>query len=373
MGGSRKQHRPAAQGGDVTVSAWVGSTNLGDELVAAALVAKLRARGAVPVLLSRDPAGTQATHGAPAVSAPALLQRRGARPGAVLLGGGGLLQDETSSFNLPFHLLRTALAAVPGRPVAGVGLGAGPLATRAGRALLRRALPRAFAISVRDEHSRAALAELGVRATLAADLAIGLPIPQVEVEDRLAVSLRPWAGRRHLLPVSWHHRGGSDPPAPPWFIEGMAAALDRSCATTGLTVHFVALQADRDDVVHRAVAALMRTPCTFATPGVSTVVAEVAASRAVVAMRYHAGVAALLGGRPAALIGYSPKVAALAGDVPGGMCALSWQGGALTSLPTELGRLLDEGGAVVEARARLRERERRNDDVVDAVLEAAAT
>ncbi|MEX2658148.1 MAG: polysaccharide pyruvyl transferase family protein [Acidimicrobiales bacterium] len=353
----------------VTISAWAGSTNLGDELVLAALLAKLAARGASPVVLSVDPEGTTAAHGVAASGLPALLRRGPGRPAGVLLGGGGLLQDLTSPLNLPFHLGRTLLATGRRGSFAGIGLGAGPISSRAGARLTGTALRPAVAVSVRDQGSVDLLSRLGIRASLAADLAVSLPTPRVQVEGRVAVSLRPWTGGGGALPVALRRRGRT-PATPEWFAPAMAAALDEVAGRSGLVVHFIALQADRDDAVHREVADRMRSPVTFDVPDVHTVVDEVASCQAVVAMRYHAGIAALLGGRPAVLIGYSPKVPSLAAEVPGGMAGLAWDEASLAGLPAAVERVLDRGEAVVEGRERLREREQVNDQVIDRLLEA---
>lgn len=225
-------------------------------------------------------------------------------------------------------------------------------------------------MSVRDAASLDVLAGIGVAARLAADLAVSLPDPRVQVKGRVAVSLRPWTGTGSVVPVAARRRSATgDRPA--WFAPAMAGALDAVAAGTGLGIHFVALQADRDDAVHRAVAERMLSPATFASPDVRTVVGEVASCEAVVAMRYHAGVAALLGGRPAVLIGYSPKVPSLAREVPGGMSGLAWDRVGLEALPRALEAVLDRGEAVVEGRARLRVREQVNDQVLDQLLEAA--
>lgn len=353
----------------VTVSAWAGSTNLGDELVLAALLAKLRRRGVSAHVLSVDPTGTTAVQRAPASSSAELLLRGNRRPPAVLLGGGGLLQDETSPFNLPFHLGRTLLAAAGGRPVAGIGLGAGPLTGALGRRMTELALRHMVGVSVRDAGSVEVLRSLGIEAALAADLAVSLPTPQVKVEARVGVSLRPWTGTSRWLPVAVGR--SVTPSLPAWFVPAMAAALDGVASSTGLAIHFVALQADRDDAVHHLVADHMRSAVTFAVPDVGTVVAELASCQAVVAMRYHAGIAALLGGRPAVLIGYSPKVPSLALEVPRGMAGLSWEPAPLATLDRTLDQVLHQGEAVVEGRERLRERERRNDEVLDKLLDAA--
>ena len=356
----------------VTVSAWVGSTNFGDELILFALISKIRARGVVGSVVSRRPRSTERAHSVHAVAHGDLLgiDRTVRSSRALLFGGGGLLQDETSPFNLPYHLSRTWLARMHHVPFAGIGLGAGRLDTRLGRTLVRRSLGSAVGVAVRDAPSRDVLVGLGLDPpVLAADLALSLPLPQVEGSDRLVVSLRPWTGQRSVIPVGVRpaRRGVAD-----WFVDAMAAALDEAADRTGLAVRFVALQADRDDEVHRAVAERMRTDASIAVPTLHEVVDEVAAGRVVVAMRYHAGIAAVLGGRPSVLVGYSPKVASLAGELGGGAVGLRWEPDDLAGLPDAVERVLSQDEAVVEARGRLRERERGNDLVLDRLLEVAA-
>src|SRR4051794_907208 len=78
----------------VAVAAWIGSTNLGDELVFASLRSALTRRGAEVVALSVAPAATEGEHGVRATRrAPGTVELlRGVD--ALVLGGGGLLQDE---------------------------------------------------------------------------------------------------------------------------------------------------------------------------------------------------------------------------------------------------------------------------------------
>ena len=350
------------------VAAWVGSTNLGDELVFAGLSRRLAARGARVTAISVDPASTSAVHGVSAVSAsdPRSLWAAAGRADAVVFGGGGLLQDETSPFNLPYHLGRTLLAALRRTPWAGVGLGAGRLDTALGRGLVRTALRRAVAVSVRDRESAELLQGLGLAApVVAADLALSLPPPEVEARDRLVVCLRPWAGRRGRLPAAARARVAG---TPEHLLQATARALDECASTTGLAVHLVALQPDRDGPLHEAIAARMAAPATTATPGVHNVVAEVATGRAVVAMRYHGGIAAALGGRPSVLVGYSPKVDALARDLE--VPLLRWSADGPSGLASAVHSAL--GTDVRPAVARLRERERGNDEVLDRLLSRSA-
>jgi polysaccharide pyruvyl transferase CsaB len=355
----------------VLVGAWVGSANLGDELVFAGLLTRFRRAGIAVTAVSVDPASTAEVHHVDAVRATDLrtLVRAVGEADAVVLGGGGLLQDETSPFNLPFHLSRPRLCHLRGRPLAGLGLGAGRLDTRLGRRLVRSTLCSAVAVSVRDLASAALLTEVGVpNALVGADLALDLPDPQVEVEPFAGVSLRPWNGRRGRLPVARSSAGAT---TPEWFFVDAARALDRVSAATGLPIRLVALEGPKDDVVHRAVADRMTAPVSIAVPDVRTVVDEIARATVVVAMRYHAGVAAVLGGRPVVLVGYSPKVDSLAGELGRGGALAPWSPIGLAAVPALVGEVLGGSEAVTEARARLRERNRVHTEVLERLAEAA--
>ncbi len=356
----------------VLVAGWIGSTNLGDELVFAGLRRLLRARGAQVTAVSRDPETTRSLHGVAATPAdtPWRLLESVRSADAMVFGGGGLVQDETSPFNLPYHLARPAVADLGGVPWAGIGLGVGPVRTLAGRTLTR-ILRRATGLSVRDPASADLLTTLGVPgAAPAADLAFHLPRPEVEVQDRLIVCLRAWGGSGGgLLPV----RGAAQVDATPaWFVDGAAAALDAAADATGLAVTFVALQADRDDAIHARVAARMHTPSTRHTPGLDDVVPLIASGRVVVAMRYHAAIASILGGRPVALLGYSPKVASLAEALGAGGRLLDWSPAGLARLPSAATAVAGNEAAVETAYERLAADASGNERVLDRLLAAAS-
>lgn len=353
----------------VLVAAWIGSTNLGDELVFAGLRAKLAARGAAVAAVSLDPVGTALRHDVQAVDHRdvAGLVHAAGEADALVFGGGGLLQDETSPLNLPYHLSRVAVARRRHTPFAAVGLGAGRLTTRLGRTLVRRGLRDAVAVSARDAESASLLDEVGVRRVrVAADLAVSLEPPAAEAADRLVVCLRPWGSGRRRLPAALRR----DPTAPR-FVDATARALDEAADATGLTVRFVALQRDRDHPLHVRIADRMRTSATVVAPALDEVLAEIARSQAVVAMRYHGGIAAVLGSRPCVLVGYSPKVGALAAELGDGGVLLGWDAGGVAGLRPAVEAVSGHVEAVAAAGERLRERDRGNDAVLDELLAAA--
>jgi polysaccharide pyruvyl transferase CsaB len=356
----------------VLVAGWIGSTNLGDELVFAGV---RRLLGDAQICaMSTAPAATTAEHGVVAIDHRRvdLVARAAREADLVVVGGGGLIQDETSPFNLPYHLSRAWLSALGRTPWIGLALGVGPLSTALGRRLALT-LSRAAAVTVRDEPSLELLRSLDVPAVVAADAAFhldvpgsGEPPPQVEVQadrDVIVVSLRPWSGGGGLLPVGWRRDAGE----PDWFVPTVAAALERASQQSGLPVRFVALQTDRDHALHQRVAAAMQVPSQLVVPTRRSVLGELAASRLVVAMRYHAGIGATLAGRPSVLVGYSPKVDALAATLGDGAAHLPFDREALASLDTSIAAQLESGTAADAVRAgadELRSRAQVNADVL---------
>ena len=75
------------------------------------------------------------------------------------------------------------------------------------------------------------------------------------------------------------------------------------------------LEPPKDAPLLRAVADRVRSPVEVVEPAPLEVPDVVGRGRVVVAMRYHAGIAAALAGRPAVLLGYSPKVGGLGFDL----------------------------------------------------------
>ncbi len=351
----------------VTVAAWIGSANAGDELIFAALRRKLLARGAHVTAVTTHPTSDPSTVGH---LDPVGLARAVRASDALVFGGGGLLQDQTSGANLPYHLSRLVLARVLGTRRAVVGVGVGPLRTAVGRAQVRGALRGVTAISVRDPGSADLLRTLGVPgARVAADLTLSLPSPDVAAADVLCACLRPWRAARGRLPVRLRAR--TDPTPEP-MVERLARGLDHAAAALGLPVRLVAMQRGWDDRLHTRVADRLTADVEVVSPPADRVVDVVAASRVVVAMRYHAGIAALLAGRPAALVGYDPKLTGLAAAMGDDARLLDWTAADLDRLGPATVAAAGAGGAGLPAAlAALRERERANDAVLDEVLDAA--
>lgn len=114
----------------VLISGYYGFDNLGDEAILESIVQWFGTRDDVhPVVLSADPNGTSEAYGVDSIGRANLwkiLTRLGGAP-VILQGGGGLLQDKTSTRSLMYYLGIMLLGFISGRRVVAFGQGIGPL------------------------------------------------------------------------------------------------------------------------------------------------------------------------------------------------------------------------------------------------------
>lgn len=349
----------------IALACWIGSDNLGDELILRALARSIRARGATPVAISIDPAATSDLHGISALrhrspgDTPRLSRSLAGLDGIIL--AGGLIQNETSPWNLPFHASR--LWAGRRLPAGTVGLGVGRVKGRGSLAIARRMMRRMSPLVVRDHASADRLISWGIAPVrVGADPVIAEDAPPSAPDDSFCVILRP-PNRRGVGTAA--AKAG-----PPSAVRAaaIASALDEVADDTGLRIRMVAFQAGRDAPVHEAVAHRLKHDAELVTPDLDTVLDEVGRSRLVISMRYHGAIAALLHGRAAVLLDYSPKMASLAAE--GGQWAPL-----ITEPDTEPDRLVrasrsalgvaSRAGTAREAlRARLGENDRALDELI---------
>jgi polysaccharide pyruvyl transferase WcaK-like protein len=192
----------------VGVVAWVGSDNLGDEILLSALISGVRAarEDASFLVFGADPSRVAELHPVQAMPMPTLRgggatgrQRavRRAIQGCDLLffGPGTVFQERSPNLRWPGTLVLLArtqlLARLAGTPVALVGVGVREGGTAAGRAALRLIGAASTAAGARDRRSAT---YLGRSTRVIGDLAYALPLPQVPPRPpgrRFALSLRP--------------------------------------------------------------------------------------------------------------------------------------------------------------------------------------
>ncbi|MCU1515502.1 MAG: hypothetical protein JWQ75_223 [Pseudarthrobacter sp.] len=296
-----------ARGQVVAVSGWYGERNLGDELILDTLLQgleRVNPHGQVVVAAPR-PATVERDHSVAAVprhevKAAAQLANYA---DCLIVGGGGIWNDKSVArngglaglFQDPKHSV-VNLATLPvlfhalGKPVAGIGLGVGPLREESGRSLVRLMASFSAVLSVRDSHSRELLEGVGssgAKATVDGDLAFAWSKP-------LRAPRVSGAGGqdRPLVAVNVRIPDDVDPLAEPHSWPGLAAAL------TALSVKFncrfvgIPFQAEDSGELERLFSGLDGASCDVLpfTTDAAQVAADLGACDLVVAMRLHASI-----------------------------------------------------------------------------------
>ncbi|MCY4622037.1 MAG: polysaccharide pyruvyl transferase family protein [bacterium] len=390
----------------IALAGWYGSDNLGDEMILSCMAAAIRARGLEPIAVSIDPERTIAVHGIEAVPhrsplGSAALRRSLRRSHAMVLSGG-VVQSETSPWNMWFHMsrlraYRRSAAATHSRAravVAAIGLGVGHVRGAGGRRIAVSEMRRACHVVTRDAASARRLRSWGVpdvvigadpvlagHAALDSSRAGATRSPHSRAPtlkgsthspsdsgDTICVILRP-PNRRGIRTAAAKTRTSWQP-----WIGQLARSLDALAERSGMTLRLLPFQPSQDTPMLVALRQRMRTDAELVTLNIDNVLAEVAQSRFVVTMRYHGAVAALLNDQAAVLLDYSPKMRSLATE-GGGWATL------VDLAPLDAGRFeprtlldaaneaQDKSRRTAEARGLLRARLKINDAALDDLLE----
>jgi polysaccharide pyruvyl transferase CsaB len=286
----------------ILVCGWAGAGNIGDELLTRALLARLESAGAEPVIASRDPAATTLVHGVEAVPWGFVGRGKLRDIDGVCLGPGGILQDSSSVWSLPGHLVLPQRAKRMGAVVRSLGVGAEPLGRRSSGWMLRRVLGDS-PIVTRDEPSSSALAGAGLETRTGADLVFGLALPAVERRQEIVVAVGPAVGdgrfsraARRLQPLN---------------AAAIAKAVDALADRYQCTVVLAAYRGARDRQAAHEIRARLRSPAEVLDDDVDLHVARTVGARLIVSSRYHPIVLAAISGTPAIVVSTQVKVRSL--------------------------------------------------------------
>jgi polysaccharide pyruvyl transferase CsaB len=261
-------------------------------------------------VLSNTPEQTRRQYGVEATARAEITAVRAAiaRADVVLSGGGGLLQNATSSRSLLYYtgIIRAAIRA--GKPTVVFAQSVGPL-DRLGRFIVRTACKGLDRATVRDDASRRLLEEIlpKVLVERAAD-PVWMMEPPDATDDLAIEGLGP----------------GSDPlgivcirkiPAFERGVRAMASAVDR-LAERGFHVAFLPLGGASDaDASTTIIRACTSAPVLLPAVSLQKAARIVARAQVLIGMRLHALIVAARLGVPFLAIPYDPKVAALCDEL----------------------------------------------------------
>ena len=258
----RQTARPKEKRRGVMICGAYGKGNAGDDAILKAILAQMKAidRDMPVYVMSHDPAETRLRYhvGSVHVFDPFRFWPLMRRCRLFISGGGSLIQNETSTRSLNYYLTTIRMAHTAGCRVMMYGCGIGPINRPGNRRMAARTIDASVdRITLRDDNSRALLAEMGVTRPdirVSADPTIILtPAPREIVNIALEQSgidpngkyigfgLRNWKGLDTALPE-------------------IAAAANYAYEKHGLTPVFVPIEFPSDLMPAERVGALLHCP-----------------------------------------------------------------------------------------------------------------
>jgi polysaccharide pyruvyl transferase CsaB len=292
----------------ILICGYYGMGNHGDEALLAGLLQLLHSGGHHVTVLSGNPAETRQLHGVNAVHRYRGLPAALISADAVIAGGGGLLQDSTSSRSLSYYLTVINLAKLLKRKVLVYGQSLGPLSA-AGRNRVRSALG-GVALAVRDTQSQQLLAELGFSSTLVADPAL-LLLPDSPGNDPVTDLL--------LIPRASY----------PDLTAALVAA-GQAAGDAGQRLGLLALHGEQDQGELAVLQQALPQARVFEAGTFQDSLNVIAAADFVLSARLHGLILAAAAGRSYAGLVYDPKVRGF----------LEQAGAPVFERPVEVGRLV---------------------------------
>ncbi len=255
------------------------------------------------------------------------------RADLVLIGGGGLFQDDDSLVKMPYWAAVVALCRMMGRPVIGLSIGIGPLEATSSRFAARLAFRWMERVSARDPLAVELARRLSPKPVeLVPDPALHLsPAPAaaartvlreagVPLDGRplIGVAPRRWfPPRRRILPHFLRHRLGlPDPHRSPEgerLVNRLAGLIEEIARSSGAFVLFLPSYAaghEGDGRVGREVMERLSCPSTLVELSDARLYAAVCGQLDfLVAGRMHPAILASTAGTPVFALGYNAKFA----------------------------------------------------------------
>ncbi|MFC1767183.1 polysaccharide pyruvyl transferase CsaB [Candidatus Margulisiibacteriota bacterium] len=230
----------------ILLAGYFGCGNLGDEAILEALIAGIKKYIPDPqiTVLSGNPEETAECYDVVAFDRTNLrsFRRNLKNCDVFILGGGGILQDITSSKSLYYYLYLVRTAKRYKKKVVLLGHSLGPIKRKFNRFLVKRTLKDIDLLTIRDEISAKEVKKLSLKpkeAFLASDISFLLSLPERSETDKLFELEGIKHCRRHLIGVALREKPGY---ASKHWINKIAEALDKisekNCQIVFLTFHY---------------------------------------------------------------------------------------------------------------------------------------
>jgi len=230
----------------------------------------------------------------------------------LISGGGGLLQDKTSTRSFLYYLSIIRLAKLLGKKVYIFAQGIGPITKWYNQLLLKRALNTADLITVRDLHSFNYLKSLKLKNPKIIETADPTFILTPENGEKLLQIEGVQINKRPLIGVSIRKFGEKNPNA-----ENIAKALDQITAKTKAQIVFIPFQCPQDILASREIMKHMKGKpyLVFRECRPREIMGIINQMDAIIGMRLHSLIFAVNCSIPAVGLSYDPKVDAFMEEV----------------------------------------------------------
>ena len=176
----------------VVISGYYGFDNFGDDAILSVLCKKLKSLNADITVFSANPDKTSHDYGVNSVRSFDLksIVQKIRNTDILISGGGSLLQDVTSLKSLIYYSTIIFLAILFKKDVAIFAQGIGPLNKKISKFIVINLLKRAKYVSVRDEKSLEFLASNAISAELVNDPVYSISVPDVPKNFAVGIQLR---------------------------------------------------------------------------------------------------------------------------------------------------------------------------------------
>jgi len=310
----RKSPRPI----DVTISGYYGSNNHGDEAILKAITADLRCiKPNINItVISKRPKDTRSIHRVDSVHRFNLVGIRRAlkHTNLLIMGGGTLIQDLTSTRSLAYYVFVMNTAAKSRTKVMLYANGIGPLKQDKNKRRAVTALEDVDKITLRDESSRIVLQELGLQNSnilVTADPAYrftnNAPEAGRQLLDKIdltgkkyfCVSIRDWKSLKED------------------FVTEMAVFCDYISEKYDISPLFIPMQPSNDAEISTQVLEATKRRGYYLDENftIEEILSVVGSAEFLVGMRLHSVIYGAAAATPVMGLVYDPKVAAMFNDL----------------------------------------------------------
>ena len=299
---------------DVLISGYYGSNNHGDDVILKAIAGNLRKiNPEIKItVISKRPKETKSVYGVSSIhkfNFPRIYASL-KETNLLIMGGGTLIQDLTSTKSLVYYVFIMNMAARARAKVMLYANGIGPLRREKNRQRAVAALEKVEKITLRDEQSRMALLALGLEnknVSVTADPAFGCantnPDAAAALLDKIKLS-----GKKYFCVSlrSWKTLKED-------FVSEMAVFCDYMGDKHGLSPLFIPMQPSNDAEISTQVMELSKRQSYYLSENFSIeeILSIVGGAEFLVGMRLHSVIYGANAATPIMGLVYDPKVSAI--------------------------------------------------------------